>query len=78
MGFVKNVNSSLNKCDIIRLGYFDYTYIGLANIGDPVFLATDGGVTQTKPISGYLQFLGFCNEANKIFVDVQMHRIKLQ
>lgn len=38
---------------------------------DPIFLSTDGLLTQTPPVSGFMQIVGFAESPTRLFVDLR-------
>jgi len=51
---------------------FDFTGIGIGH----VFVGEDGKPTNTKPTGGYLQLIGECFNAGKIYVSPVYQRVK--
>ena len=63
------------KCVVLIKGYHPNTFSGLSR-SKRVYLNTDGNPTTSVPTTGYLQVLGFCDTSDKLFVDVNLTRVK--
>jgi hypothetical protein len=66
VGFSKPTTTSIN---ILFTGIVG-GYLALT-AGDPVFVGSDGSVTQTKPLTGMVQQLGFAVSATEVFFNLQ-------
>jgi hypothetical protein len=67
--------SSSTRAKIQLFGECSIAITGL-QVSRPVFLGTDGKLTQTIPATGFIQKMGIALEDNKIFLNVDYMRIK--
>lgn len=63
-------------CKVQMYGPCSITFSGLLR-SKKVFLSTTGGLTTTVPTTGYLQKIGFSYENDKVFIDPNEIRVKL-
>ena len=62
-------------CKVLTYGPCFVTFSGLL-VSKKVFLSSTGVPTSTKPSGGFVEVLGVCYEANKVFVNLSMGRVK--
>lgn len=63
-------------CTVQIYGECSLIFTGLTR-SKKVFLDTDGSLTTSVPSSGYLQKIGNCYENDKVFIDPNEIRVKL-
>jgi len=73
---VVTAKPSTTNCVVQFFGECSIPFVGIQR-SKKVFLNTDGTLTTNVPTSGYLQQMGFSYEDNKVFIDPQEIRVKL-
>lgn len=60
----------VSYCKVLQYGKLKTHSLSVSNLGKKIFIGTNGLITDTPPINGYIQCLGFIYDINKIFFNI--------
>ena len=66
--------STATMCQVIYLG--EVPVSGVSDLGNKVFLADDGTLTQTPPLTGFMQVIGVLTSSTMMLINPNYQRVK--
>jgi len=70
VGITLNAASDGDDVEVLIFGYIEFNGWDF-DISAPVYLSTDGLITQTQPTTGFSQIVGFAESPTRLFINLR-------